>query len=247
MLISIIGYGTVGKSTHNLLEGHEVNIYDPNLGYNDFSGVLKSEVCLVCVPTPTLSEGQSIEAITGNLMRMGDYKGLVIIRSTITPKNMRKVLDTYPHLDIMHNPEFLDSYNPYFKPTRYLIGIKNIHQKNKFKEVFNAKENIRSTSPVSAAMCKFLHNLNGVFQVTYFHIMNEICDMENISFREVLSCTLSMTNHINKTYTAISPDGKKGFGGTCFPDNISAFACDYDIDSFKAIISDNITLRRNGK
>jgi UDP-glucose 6-dehydrogenase len=251
MKIGIIGCGVTGQATHNMLDKHEVYVYDPYKGYNDFDSVSKTEAVFINVPTKTLRYGQSLEAIEDNLNRLVScgYKGLVIIRSTITPKNMKVVLDEFD-LDICHMPEFLDSYKPYYKHAKFLIGVQNIYQSNKIKEIFGLKgygdSEIRTTSPIGAAMCKYLHNLNGVCQVTFFHIMNDICDTEGVSYREILDCTMAMTDHINPTYTRIAADGKKGFGGTCFPDNVSAFAHDYNNEMFQACISHNKKWRNNG-
>lgn len=247
MNIGIVGYGTVGQSVHNSLTGHDVYVYDPQKGYKDFDSVLNTEALFICVPTPSFEYGQNIEAIDQTLKRLQDYKGLIIIKSTITPANLRRVISL--PLDVMHAPEFLNQYEPYFEHTKHLIGVKNIYQANKYREIFGLEgyghNEVRTTDPITAAMCKYLHNLHGVVQVSFFHTMNDICEFEGINYREALSATLAMTDHMNPTYTKIAADGKKGFGGKCFPDNVKAFA-EYETDILTACIKANEKWRPNG-
>jgi UDP-N-acetylmuramoylalanine-D-glutamate ligase len=63
MKIGIIGCGVTGQATHNMLDKHEVYVYDPYKGYNDFDSVSKTEAVFINVPTKTLRYGQSLEAI----------------------------------------------------------------------------------------------------------------------------------------------------------------------------------------
>ena len=245
MKISVVGYGTVGQAVHNSLVGHDVFIFDPYKGYNDPESVLNTEAMFICVPTQTFESGQDVGLIRETLNRFDSYEGLIVIKSTITPNNLRGLLKS--PLSIMHAPEFLNQYEPYFEHTKHLIGVQNIYQANKYREIFGLEgyghKDVRTTDPITAAMVKYLHNLNGVFQVTFFHIMNDICEKENINYRECLGAALSMTPHINPTYTKIAADGEKGFGGKCFGDNITAFASEYNNHMFDAVVKTNTEYR----
>ena len=52
MKIQIIGAGFVGRATHNMLEGHQVVIYDPMKGFNDLDKT--TIAAFICVPTATI-------------------------------------------------------------------------------------------------------------------------------------------------------------------------------------------------
>jgi len=241
--ISIIGYGLVGKATHNSLEGHRVFPYDPPKGLKDLSGVLKSDACFICVPTPNDESGQNVGLIRECVDKLrgdkgGIYSGLVIIKSTITPRNMRRLLEDFPELDIMHAPEFLNSYEPYYAHAKHLIGVTSIHQANVYRAIFGLEgyghADIRTTDPVTAAMCKFVHNLHGVLKVSFFHEMYEICEIENINYREMIGAVLSVNDNVGPMYTKVCADGKKGYGGSCFPVNTKALLGDYDVKTIRA-------------
>jgi UDP-glucose 6-dehydrogenase len=102
MHIGIIGYGTVGKSIHNMLDKHSILINDPAKGYLGES-MLDTDACFVCVPTPTIDDGQDISIVREVLSLLYEnlYPGLIIIKSTTTPKNIAKLISEYGNLSIM--------------------------------------------------------------------------------------------------------------------------------------------------
>ena len=78
-------------------------------------------------------------------------------------------------------------------------------------------------SSVEAELAKYAHNVFGALKVTYFNGIYELtkelkCDYDNVKQGVLLS------GYINDTHTHIpGHDGKFGYGGKCFPKDISAF------------------------
>ena len=62
----------------------------------------------------------------------------------------------------------------------------------------------------------------GAMKVTYFNVIHKICRQVGANFDNVKAGAF-LTGYIEKQHTLVpGPDGKFGFGGKCFPENVSA-------------------------
>lgn len=90
------------------------------------------------------------------------------------------------------------------------------------KKIFLGKEYIVMSS-YEAALAKYTHNVFGALKVTYFNCVKEICDENHLDFENVRKGIL-LSGNINSEHTAVpGPDGKRGYGGKCFPKDVNAF------------------------
>ena len=104
MHLGIIGLGLVGSAIRYGFEklGHEVSLHD--IKYDtSIRDVVSSELCFVCVPTPSLDSGQCntevVESVIDQLSDIG-YGGLIAIKSTVEPGTTAKLIERYPELKI---------------------------------------------------------------------------------------------------------------------------------------------------
>jgi len=242
MKVGIIGNGVVGKACHNSLPvHHDVDIYDPPLGYEELP--LDTQALFICVPTPTKNGKQDVSILDDTLLLLSEagYEGLVIIKSTTLPKNLTSLMKKHENLNIMVSPEFLDQNKPYFEEIKHLMGVKDIYQANLYREIFFAdkRDDFRTTNPETAMMAKYVHNCYGALKVTFFNEVKDICDSNDIDYREMVGALLSSTDHISRAYTRMAVDGMRGFGGACFGKDIIAFNDKYDCDTTKAAAEKN--------
>ena len=253
MNIGIIGYGVVGKSVHNMLSvDHAVSIYDPALGYNDWTSIVDVDVMFICVPTPTVKGVQDLSIMHDTLSRLkaSETCALIVIKSTTLPSAMRVLCygPEYEELNIMHAPESLDQHTPYFYHTKHLIGVKDIYQSALYREVFGlggyGDHDVRTCDPVTAAMIKYVHNCHGAIKVAMFNEFYEVCEKEGVNYREMLGGLFAFSEHIDKTYTQMASDGQRGFGGVCFPKDLVAFDTQYNMDIAAAAIEKNMEWRK---
>ena len=112
MKIGILGLGVVGSAVYNGFYelGHDMSYFDPVKEGSKFGDVLGSDICFICVPTPPNSEGfcdTSIVEESINKLNESKYKGIAVIKSTVTPGTTQKLADSYPDLNIAFVPEFL--------------------------------------------------------------------------------------------------------------------------------------------
>ena len=122
MKISIIGSGHVGFNFGlSLIEkANEVLFIDNNIkrveelskkGFNssnDFSVIENTEICFICVPSPTISTSQDIQFIEsvcadlGKILKEKESYHLVTVKSTALPgtcENIKKTLHV-PHTKV---------------------------------------------------------------------------------------------------------------------------------------------------
>ena len=108
MQIGIIGLGLVGSAIRYGFEklGHTISFHD--IKYEtSIKDVTKSNVCFLCVPTPSLDNGQCDVSIVENTvshLNDLDYDGVVAIKSTVEPGTTKRLKEMYPKLKICFVP-----------------------------------------------------------------------------------------------------------------------------------------------
>lgn len=79
-------------------------------------------------------------------------------------------------------------------------------------------------TPFEAELTKYMHNLFGVYKVTYFNVCCEYFDQMGADWCKVHTGVL-LSGYINDKHTYVSsPDGKYDYGGKCFLKDVNAFA-----------------------
>lgn len=225
--IGIVGLGVTGGSLLNFFETHrkdlEIAKVDPAKEFND-----SLEGCwfvFICVPTPFENGQQNISIL---LEVLGELPNtcLPIIRSTVTPGTTARLQSFFTHT-IWHLPEFLterSAHEDMFGHKQLYLGADQISMSDLdlLRNLFPDKVlSVVSTS--EAEMIKYGHNCFGALKVTYFNALHELCKYIPANFEKVRNGMLTVTDFINKEHTRVpGPDGKFGYGGKCFPDNVKS-------------------------
>lgn len=96
MKVGVIGLGVVGGTMFDCLgRVHDMSGFDikePNNTDECMREVLGSDICFVCVPTPTMEDGtQNISAIDDVFLSLftNKYTGVVVLKSTVLPGTTR--------------------------------------------------------------------------------------------------------------------------------------------------------------
>ena len=81
---------------------------------------------------------------------------------------------------------------------------------------------IIKTGSKTAEMVKYFTNTFLATKVSFANEMKEICDKLNIDYDKVVEYS-TYDERLGKSHWAVpGPDGKLGFGGSCFPKDINA-------------------------
>lgn len=221
MIIGLVGAGVTGGAMLRWLKAktkHDVRVYDGPKGIqDDFRGV---KAIFICLPAPTLpTRKQDLSLIR---MTLENFKFLNVpffLRSTVLPGTC-DMLSNQHATTVYAMPEFLTertSDQDFNEQDIVSGGPADI-----VKEIFKGKE-VHSVSNTEAEIAKYAHNCFGAVKVHYFNSIYDLCKIMRVSYEAVLRGVL-MSGYINDVHTKVpGPDGKQGFGGKCFPKDLSAF------------------------
>ena len=74
-----------------------------------------------------------------------------------------------------------------------------------------------------AELVKYVRNTYLAVKVSFFSEIEEFCSKRDIPY-DLVRDLVCLDPRIKKSHTLVpGPDGKKGFGGTCFPKDIASF------------------------
>ncbi len=227
--LAIIGHGFVGKATDF---GFNINvkkyIIDPkNDTTIDSLKDIKPDIVFICVPTPMGDNGSQDSSIIENVIfEIINYcpSAIKVIKSTITPST----IDNISKIDskIIYNPEFLREKhaNEDFVNSEMIIlgGNKKIAMKvsQAYKNNSKCKSNDHIfTDLKTASLIKYAINTYLATKVIYFNELNHLFEKLGVSDSwEEVTKSISKDNRIGKSHMNVpGHDGKKGFGGACFP------------------------------
>tara|TARA_R100000664_G_scaffold692_1_gene2057 strand:+ start:1511 stop:2356 length:846 start_codon:yes stop_codon:yes gene_type:complete len=239
MKIGIVGQGFVGTAVKEGLQNyHKVNTFDlvkESTCKSLTELVEKSKVIFVCVPTPMNKGGSCNTSIVENVVKGIDevvsYKKLknivVVIKSTIPPGTTEKLNDKYDNIQIVFNPEFLteaNSIDDFKNQNRIIIGgprPASTKVRQLFYKVF-PKAHIIKTHSTIAEMVKYMTNTFLATKVSFANEMYQICEKLEIDYDKVIEYS-KYDGRLGESHWAVpGPDGKFGFGGSCFPKDINA-------------------------
>ncbi|MBD74011.1 MAG: hypothetical protein CMM96_00745 [Rickettsiales bacterium] len=234
--LAIVGHGFVGKATESGFN-RNVNkiIIDPLLNtkiedLKDFD----ADIVFICVPTPMGDDGSQDPTIIENVIQqLSVYSpsSIKVIKSTVLPS----ILEELEELDkkLIYNPEFLREKhaNSDFINSQMLIfgGKKNISIK--VSKAYKKHSKCSTTKHIftdlkTASLIKYTINSFLASKVIFFNELYSVFEKLNVSdswdsfISAVSNDTRIGLSHMNVP----GHDGRKGFGGACFPKDCLALA-----------------------
>ena len=237
--IGIVGQGYVGTAVRTVFEKHyETNTFDLNGDCScETIGELidNSDIIFVCVPTPMKKDGSCDTSIVegvvkdiNNVCNVRQYKNKIIaIKSTIPPGTTNRLNKENEYVSVIFNPEFLTEANfieDFKNQDRIIIGgvrPATTILRQVYSLVF-PEATIVKTGSKTAEMVKYMTNTFLATKVSFANEMKIICDKMDIDYDKVVEYS-TYDERLGKSHWAVpGPDGKLGFGGSCFPKDINA-------------------------
>ena len=257
MKIGIIGQGFVGTAVREGLKNyHKIDTFDLDKSKSTCRDiedlVAASDIIFVCVPTPMKKDGSCDVSIVESVVKdiddvvncftNKDHK-IVVIKSTIPPGTTNRLNKECKNISVIFNPEFLteaNSINDFKNQDRIIIGgprPSSTKVRQLFYKVF-PKAHIIKTSSTIAEMVKYMTNTFLATKVSFANEMFEICEKLEIDYDKVTEYA-TYDDRLGKSHWSVpGPDGKLGFGGSCFPKDINAIIelCKNDLDLWPATL-----------
>ena len=242
MKIGIVGNGFVGKATSLLAcEAVEVLTYDKDPNRREPKDLILKDLAscdfvFVCVPTPMRKDSSCdlsiVRAVVSDLTTNGVSKRNIVIRSTVP-------VGTSKELNVHFMPEFLTEAN-WTNDVRennvWVMGVrdaKDFHIQRQFHNLIClAKEagrvnsdRVSFCSTGEAELAKYARNCFLATKVSFFNELHQFCKSKRIDFEQVRQL-VALDKRIDEHHTSVpGPDGKHGFGGTCFPKDMNSLSC----------------------
>lgn len=264
MKVGIIGLGVIGDALFKACDVKGISV----VGYDKYKPsthahhvvkhvLLETDIIFMCLPSPTKGKVQDLDAIYQNIeyLAESEYKGVVVLRSTLIPGTTRAIECSFPELKIAHCPEFLTAASPFedlIKQKVVLVGATDILVADKVREfwrLFDKKVPIRlCDSPTTTEMAKYVHNCFLATKVSFFNDISELCVELGIDYHNSVQAAMSV-GQIGEGHAKVpGPDGKLGFGGMCFIKDTAAllaFAHESEVplEVIEAVVKKNRRIR----
>jgi len=240
MNIGIVGQGYVGTAVKEVFSKHyDVDTYDldkDKCSVDYLEDLVElTNIIFVCVPTPMKKDGSCdtsiVEAIVKDINDMVVSRNvsgrIVAIKSTIPPGTTNRLNKECKNISVIFNPEFLTEANfieDFRNQSRIIIGGER-PSTTKLRQVYSLvfpNTPIIKTGSKTAEMVKYFTNTFLATKVSFANEMKMICDELNIDYDKVVEYS-TYDERLGKSHWAVpGPDGKLGFGGSCFPKDINA-------------------------
>ena len=240
MKIGIVGQGYVGTAVKEIFSKHyNVETYDldkDKCSVDYLEDIVElSNIIFVCVPTPMKKDGSCdtsiVEAVVKDINDMVVSRNvsgrIVAIKSTIPPGTTEILNKECRNISILFNPEFLTEANfieDFKNQNRIIIGGPR-PASTKLRQLYSLvfpNVPIIKTGSTTAEMVKYFTNTFLATKVSFANEMKQICDEIDIDYDKVVEYS-TYDERLGKSHWAVpGPDGKLGFGGSCFPKDINA-------------------------
>jgi nucleotide sugar dehydrogenase len=255
MRIGIVGHGFVGGAVDYAFTHPEIEKFYVDPKYDTTIDDLldwKPHVSFICAPTPMAESGFIDASIVEDaaLKLIEHTEGGVVIKSTITPDVTDRIFSSIYEDDIKRltvNPEFLNESNAkeQFVSAKYhVIGghpdaCKGLAELYSVYSLCTAEEYV-FCAPVEASFIKYGVNSFLATKVTFFNQLFDSIEKFGCNFPTVVNA-IGKDPRIGVGHTRVPGyDGKRGFGGACFPKDTKAFTLfDNDLTLIDKCVSIN--------
>ena len=265
--IGIIGRGFVGSAVEFGFSAQtgcdtEIRAYDKNpaKSINTLEETVNcSDFIFLSVPTPSNPDGSMhlgiLESALKDIETVNKRSdNIILIRSTIVPGTTEMLAKRFVGLNIVFNPEFLTERSAKFdfiNQSRFILGgnSKNTSKVAKmYKWRFGNSVPCIETNFQTAEMIKYMNNCFFATKVSFLNEMKQVSDECGVDWEKAIDGFVR-DGRVGPTHLAVpGPDGKCGFGGSCFPKDVQAMidfgeSLDVSMNTLKGVWDTNLEVR----
>ncbi|MBI3313335.1 MAG: UDP-glucose/GDP-mannose dehydrogenase family protein [Candidatus Omnitrophica bacterium] len=231
-----------------MLKKGQVPIYEPGLeemiqenvaakrlvfGSSIPQAVRQSEILFICVNTPPKENGEAdlsfVETVSKEIAQhLKEYR-LIVEKSTVPvqtgewiEKTIRSHQSRRSLFDVASNPEFLregSAIRDFLKPDRVVIGVSSAKAEKMLRKLYEPlKAPILVTDIKSAEIIKHAANSFLATKISFINVVARICDVVGADVEKVAQ-GMGLDPRIGHSFLKAGI----GFGGFCFPKDLSAF------------------------
>lgn len=250
-MVSIIGYGWVGKAMQKLFP--DAYVYTSKIGTKE--KVNESDIAFICVPTP-LKDGILDTSIVEEIISWLETP-LIVVRSTLNPGDCDRWTKKFKDINwgkrIVMQPEYLGEtpnhpmYDPKIRQFLIIGGHPSDRRKliELYMTVYNANITIRQVTNFEAEVIKLTENRAIAFKVAQCQELYDVCEKAGVDYYTIRDAVYGDDPRFNLWWTFVYPD-KRGFNSKCLPKDVYGWAAWAESVGYKPEITRAI-LERNKK
>jgi len=259
--IGIIGNGFVGGAVRNGFSTvYNTFTYDTNTekSTHTIEDIINNcKFVFLCLPTPTKENGEiDLSYICDAFESIKKYdtsNNIFIIKSTTIPGTCDLLSEQF-NIIIVSNPEFLTeryANQEFLNARSIIIGSNSTNISEQIKNIYlplNKNTNFILTDTKTAEMIKYTTNCFFASKIILMNEFYNICKAADIDFNTVKQGILSDSRIFPMHMDVPGHDGKYGYGGKCFPKDISALTSyakklNVQVEVLSSVIQANKRLR----
>jgi len=236
MKIGIVGYGIVGKATHQGLINDDCDVvcHDPVLETKK-EILYDCDIVFICVPTDNYDHVQNVYRICEYLHNNSDCE--IVIRCTVPPGTTADINKKF-NSKVMFMPEFLRERHWMKDCSRTVVLLGNDFDNKKVRFL---KPSLITVSSQEAELVKIMNNVYATVNIAFANHIYDWCNPLNTDYSKVKDLFLMFRN--GQDYLECN-ENLRGFGGKCLPPNLDFVITElkkHNIDEefFSAIKNDN--------
>ncbi len=267
MKIGIIGKGFVGSAVKfgfspNVGCDAETKVFDvdPQKSTHSLNEVVNdSDFVFISVPTPSDKNGKIdlsiLENCIENISKIATNDNTIfLIRSTIVPGTSSALQEKFPNIKLVFNPEFLTERSAnydFINQSRFILGgdatdVSKVSELYKWR--FGKTISIIETNFETAELIKYMTNTFLATKVSFLNEMRILSDKVGANWEDAVEGFVRDGRVGHSHLNVPGPDGKFGFGGSCFPKDIQALISfadheDVDLNVLKGAWKTNLKVR----
>ena len=243
--IGVVGNGFVGGAVKFGFSPQvgcdaEVRVYDKNPIKSTHTleeTVNESDFIFLSVPTPANEDGSiNLDILTdalNDIDGVSEKDNYILIRSTVVPGTTWALQEKFPKLNLLFNPEFLTERSANFdfiNQGRFIIGSGDSYKSALGSELFSKLIRDRfgdcvailETTYETAEMIKYMNNCFFATKVSFMNEMYQIAEKCKVNWEQAVDGFVADGRIGHSHLNVPGPDGKFGFGGSCFPKDVQA-------------------------
>jgi len=265
--IGIIGRGFVGSAVEFGFSAQtgcdaKVRVYDKNPLKSIHTleeTVNESDFIFLSVPTPSNTDGSMhlgiLESVLRDIQVVNKRRdNIILIRSTVIPGTTSNLCKKFTNLNIVFNPEFLTERSAKFdfiNQSRFILGGRKRNTARVaelYKWRFGDSVPCIETNFETSEMIKYMNNCYFATKVSFLNEMKSVADKCGVDWDMAVEGFIR-DGRIGYSHMSVpGPDGKRGFGGSCFPKDVQAMInfgeqLNLNMNTLKGVWKTNLEVR----
>jgi len=204
----------------------------------------KSDIIFICVGTPSNSDGSSdltfIKKVSheiGEILKNSNSFKIIVVKSTVPPTTTNNLVKTTIEkvstkksgidFGLCMNPEFLKegtAVDDMLSPHLVVIGTEDEQTRKTMHDFYekmysNKLPPILDTNVTNAELIKYVNNAFLATKISFINTIANICNYIEGADVEVIAKAIGHDPRIGSLFLKAGP----GFGGSCFPKDVSGF------------------------